>query len=193
MTGESADLNPFILQMPEFADPEPITLPMPEPKRSAVERTTMKLRAAHEPRFYLEWSSPIVEAPSIGPKTASRLKARGIETVADLLARPAATLADELGQRSITEQTILDWQDQARLVCQIPQIRGHDAQILVACGCRTPEAVARAKPSELLAAAEKFVSSTEGKRMIRGSEPPDLDEVIDWIACATQARTVKAA
>ena len=41
-------------------------------------------------RFFLEPSDPVVDAPSIGPKTAERLQAVGLKTVADLLAADCA-------------------------------------------------------------------------------------------------------
>ena len=40
---------------------------------------------------------------------------------------------------------------------------------------------------------EPFVESPDGKRVLRGNEPPDEAEVTEWIAAAQQARSLKAA
>jgi hypothetical protein len=98
-----------------------------------------------------------------------------------------------LGQPRVTGTVIRAWQDQARLVCRIPNLRGHDAQILVACGVTTPEALCRMDPTALLAQASAFSSSTQGQRVLRGSQAPDLEEVKEWISWAAQSRALMAA
>ncbi len=97
-------------------------------------------------KFYLELSSPVVDAPSIGGSMAKSLEDVGVVTVNDLLAADAEDLATDLGQPRVTGSVIRAWQDQSRLVCRIPNLRGHDAQILVACGITTPEALNRMEP-----------------------------------------------
>ena len=94
-------------------------------------------------KFYLELASPVVDAPSIGPSMATKLEAHGILTVDQLLAADAEHLADKLDHRRIDAETIVAWQEQARLVCRIPNLRGHDAQLLVACDITSPEALSR--------------------------------------------------
>lgn len=194
--------GPSVLPMPKPKQPaaKPASAPPPAVKPISVASAVVKPISAVPPtasvrplKFYLEPSSPVADGPSIGPKTETRLNALGVKTVADLLAQNANSLATKLDQRSVTQQTVLDWQDQARLACQIPQIRGHDAQILVACGHRTVESVARASSSELLKQANQFVATVEGQRILRGSSPPDLEEVTDWISWAGQARGLQAA
>ncbi|MFN3192087.1 MAG: DUF4332 domain-containing protein [Aureliella sp.] len=144
-------------------------------------------------KFYLELASPVVDAPSIGPRMASRLEEHGVETVSDLLEADAATLAEQLDNRRVDEETVLAWQNQARLVCRIPNLRGHDAQLLVACEITSPESVALMDAEALLADVGKVAGSKEGQRILRGSKEPDLEEVNDWIAWASNSREIATA
>ena len=124
---------------------------------------------------------------------AERLSAVGIETVDDLLNADAASLAAELDHRRITEETIESWQQQATLVCRIPMLRGHDAQLLVAAEVTTPEEVAAYEPNALLEIIMPIANSSEGKRILRGGKMPDLEEMQDWINYAAQNRDLMAA
>ena len=102
-------------------------------------------------------------------------------------------LAEKLNHRRITTLVIQQWQAQSRLMCQIPELRGHDAQILVACRITTPESLASSKPAELFAVVEPFSRTKEGERIIRNGRKPDLAEVTEWIQWAANARSLKAA
>ena len=146
-----------------------------------------------ELRFYLSRSNDVEAAPSIGDKTAQRLGQIGIYTVDDLLNANAASVAERLNNRRITPETIEQWQAQARLVCQVPELRGHDAQILVACGVTEPEQLAQKRPADLYSIVGPFADTTEGERIVRGGRKPDLEEVTDWIRFAQQSRSLRAA
>ena len=146
-----------------------------------------------ELKFYLNRSDDVEAAPSIGPKTAQRLGTVGIYTVDDLLAADATDVATRLDNRRITADTILQWQSQARLVCQVPSLRGHDAQLLVACGVTDPEELAGKRPVDLLAVVGPFSNTSEGERIVRGGQKPDLEEVTDWISWAQNHRSLQAA
>ena len=154
----------------------------------------LKMEQGETPlRFYLELTDPIEQAPSIGPRTAERLTAIGVRTVADFLqADPAATAA-RLKRRSVDAQVIRIWQQQATLVCRVPWLRGHDAQILVACGVTDPEILAKLDAGSLWKTVQPFVQSDEAKRMLRNSKTPDLEEVTQWIQWAGHARSLRAA
>ncbi|QDU89997.1 hypothetical protein Pla175_33960 [Pirellulimonas nuda] len=145
------------------------------------------------PRFYLETSSPVVDAPAIGPKMAESLARLGVRTVDDLLTAEPDALAERLDRSGVDAQRIVAWQHQSRLVCRVPGMRGHDAQILVASGFTTPEEIARIKPEELLAFVEPFCQSTEGQRVLRTSPAPDLEEVTHWVGWARKARELQPA
>ena len=144
-------------------------------------------------QFYLSRTSSMEEAPSIGPKTASRLARVNITTVNALLECNPETIATLLDHRRITPNVIRVWQSQAHLVCTIPQLRGHDAQILVACGLKDVKAVCEKSPESLYAIVRPFCDSKEGLRIIRGGRKPDLRDVSDWISWAGRSRSLKAA
>lgn len=144
-------------------------------------------------RFFLSRSSQVESAPSIGPRTAESLAGLGIRTVDDLLTISPERLAEQLHHRRITAHVVQQWQAQARLMCQVPELRGHDVQLLVACGITDPEDLARRKPAELLALVGPFADTREGERIIRNGRKPDLSEVTDWIGWATSARAFRAA
>lgn len=143
-------------------------------------------------KFRLETSSPVVDAPSIGPKMAERIAGFGIRTVEDLLKADAEDVASRLGSR-ITGDTVVAWQHQAQLVCRVPMLHGHDAQILVGSGFSQPEEIAAMKPAELLEFVLPFCRSSEGQRALRNSKLPDLAEVTDWITWSRQCRMLAAA
>ncbi|MFO1001728.1 MAG: DUF4332 domain-containing protein [Planctomycetaceae bacterium] len=144
-------------------------------------------------RFFLSRTSEVEKAPSIGPRTAQMMESIGVRTIEDLLTMAPERLAEKLDHRRITPSVIQQWQAQSRLMCQIPELRGHDAQILVACRITTPENLASQKPAELFAIVEPFSRSKEGERIIRNGRKPDLAEVTEWIQWAANARSLKAA
>lgn len=135
-------------------------------------------------RFHLSESDAVEAAPSIGPKTAERLLIGGIKTVHDLLAAQPAELARKLQAKHIDAGIIQAWQSQARLVCTVPDLRGHDAQYLVAVGISDASTLARQQPDELLARVTAFVKTPSGDRILRDGKAPDLAEVQHWIAQA---------
>ena len=143
-------------------------------------------RPQQKPTHYLEKTDQVEDAPSIGAKTAKRLGVVGINTVEDLLAADVEQVAADLDVRYITPQVVKDWQDQALLQCEIPRLRGHDAQFLVGCGYRTKDRVTDANPETLLVDLQAFLLTSEGERLLRVGNEPDLDEVKEWIESAKQ-------
>ncbi len=144
-------------------------------------------------RFFLEASSPVIDAPSIGTKRAEMLNGCSIVTVTDLLSADPQILAIQLDHSKIDSSVIVAWQHQANLVCRIPELRGHDAQVLVGSGFTTPEEISGMKPAELLEFVDPFCDSSEGQRALRGSKRPDLQEVKGWIENARQCRSLNVA
>jgi len=145
------------------------------------------------PRFHLRSASPVVDAPTIGPKIAGRLEQVGIVTVGDLLAAEPAALAAKLKQRHTTEETVRGWQHEATLVCRIPELRGAGAQLLVAAGITDPELLLAHTAEKLLEVLTPIVNNPAGKRILCNQSPPNLDELANWIASARAARPLKAA
>ena len=144
-------------------------------------------------KFYLNTSDPVEDGPSIGPKTAERLAAAGIYTVDDLLKCNVDDVVAVLKNRRINAAKLTAWQQQAKLCCQIPELRGHDSQILVACEINDPVELSGMRPNDLFAIVAPFVETSEGERIIRNGKKPDLDEITDWISWASQHRGLSAA
>ena len=144
-------------------------------------------------KFYLELASPVVDAPTIGPKMAEKLQAINIKTVGDLVASDESEIADALAEKGVNKEVVAQWQQQAMLVCRIPNLRGTDAQLLVASGCTTAEAVASMNAASLYAAITSVASSKQGQRFLRGGNAPDRQRVEHWIEWAQNSRAVRAA
>jgi len=102
-------------------------------------------------------------------------------------------MATKLNYKRITADVIREWQHQARLVCRIPNLRGHDAQLLVGCDITEPETLATMQPQSLLDVILPYAESKEGIRIIRNGKKPDLEEINDWIAWAAEMRSIQAA
>ena len=144
-------------------------------------------------RFHLDRNSPVVDAPSIGGKTAKRFGKIGVQTVDDLLAVNPEEAAEQLNSSYMTAEAIRQWQAQAALVCRIPNLRGHDAQMLVGSNMTDPQLIANMAPGELLDRVEEFLLSEEGERLLQRTKEPDREEVTDWIRWAGQSRKLAAA
>jgi predicted flap endonuclease-1-like 5' DNA nuclease len=151
-------------------------------------RTKAAPRPDTAPRFRLAEGDDIEAAPAIGPKTADRLRAVGLHLVSDLLAAKPEQVASVLDLRHVSPATVTDWQDEARLVCAVPDLRGTQAQLLVGAGYRTVDDLAAAEPAALLTAILRFVQTSEGQRVLRDGRPPDLEKVLAWVANAGAAR-----
>ena len=78
-------------------------------------------------------------------------------------------------------------------MCCVPEVRGHDVQILVACGISDVSELAEKRPEELLELVLPFTNTTLGKRIIRSGKKPDLNEVQDWISWSRHSRKLEAA
>jgi hypothetical protein len=144
-------------------------------------------------KFYLDLESPVVDAPSIGPKMAEKLASVSVETVSDLVSASAESIASQLEVKYVTADTVAEWQKQALMVCRVPNLRGHDAQILVGVGVSTPEELATSDASSLMGKVAKFASSKAGQRVLRGASSPDKAEVVEWIHWAQNCRAIRAA
>ena len=144
-------------------------------------------------KFYLDIESPVVDAPSIGPRMSERLSSLQIASVGDLVAANAERVATQLADRTVSTEVVQQWQHQAMLVCRVPNLRGHDAQLIVGCGLFSAEELAQSDSTELFNRVVRLVSSKQGVRILRGSKAPDHAEVSDWIQWAQNCRAVRAA
>jgi predicted flap endonuclease-1-like 5' DNA nuclease len=164
------------------AEPEPLVLTQTAPETPATEDEADPIlqQAACMPNA-LRGQDPVVDAPSIGPKTAARLREVGVRTVSELLRLSPEAVAAALNTRHITAPLVRDWQDQALLACHAPGLNSRDAQTLVACEVRDVEALAQADAATLLAAATAFAASKDGERLWPKG-PPTQEIILRWIA-----------
>ncbi|MFM8263460.1 MAG: DUF4332 domain-containing protein [Pirellula sp.] len=144
-------------------------------------------------KFYLDLASPVVDAPTIGPKMAQKLEAIRVKTIGDLLAGDSGDIAEAIGEKAVTPDTVETWKSQSMLVCRVPNLRGQDAQLLVAAGYRTAESIAEASGDSLYEAIARVASTKQGLRYLRGGNPPDRQRVVSWIDWSKHSRMVKAA
>lgn len=131
--------------------------------------------------------APIVAAPSIGRKTAKRLTRAGLMTVGDLMDCDPDEVSETLDLRYITPAAIIEWQDQARLMIEVPGLRVHDSQILVGAGIRTADDLAEASARDLFIEAMTFLTTPDGERVLNNLDNLEEDEVEHWIDLARQS------
>lgn len=155
-------------------------------------RDAPRLAVPDSQRFYLELESPIVDAPSIGRKTAARLEPAGILTVAGLLSCDPEAVAKALKMRHIKPATIRDWQHQAGLVLTVPELRGTHAQLLVGAGFLSAEDIAEASVEDVCAGVLDYARSKDGQRLLRDGAAPDIEKIKTWCENAHNARALAA-
>lgn len=156
-------------------------------------QTKVKPWKTPQAKFYLELDQDVVDAPSIGPKTAARLNRIGIETIADLVDAHSDDAVDALDTSWIDTELFQQWQAQSVLMLRVPGLRGHDAQLLVAVGILRPEQLQSQPPQQLLDDLLNFSDTDHGKRIVSGSMIPTLKEVLKWQSLSEKSRTLRAA
>ena len=134
----------------------------------------------------LSRSDPIVDAPSIGPKTAKRFHAIGIDTVHQFLAESPQRMASSLDTSWIDAELLQRWQDQAKLICEVPGLCGYKSQLLVGADCRSRETLAQENPENLHDRISSFAATSAGKRALRSSRLPSREDVAEWIRDASE-------
>ncbi|MFN3608284.1 MAG: DUF4332 domain-containing protein [Hyphomonas sp.] len=142
--------------------------------------------AVHRRSNALTFESPVVDAPSIGPKTAVHLSKAGIETVGDLIICDPDETAELISVRHITVDAIETWQMQATLMIEVPGLRVHDAQLLVGAGISSREDLANASAATVFELAMEFLQTSAGSRVLRPGETLEEDEVEEWIEMAQE-------
>ena len=158
-----------------------------EDTADAAEASDPQSAGPHVRHSGLTRESPVVDAPSIGPKTAARLEEVDIYTIGDLLDCDIEETAFLLDVHYIDSETLRDWQDQTRLMMDVPGLRVHDVQIMVGAGIRTSKELAEAPARTLFLLATEFLGSPEGERVRRGDDLFMEEEVEEWIERAQEA------
>ena len=158
----------------------PAPAPAPEPEIAEVDSAPRRLAA-------ITRDDPVVDAPSIGRKTAKQLARAGITTIGDLLDCDPDMVELELNVRHITSEAIRTWQYQTQLMMDVPGLRVHDAQLLVGAGITTREELANASARTIFELATEFLSTPEGEWVLRDDQVLHEDEVEEWIGMAQDA------
>ncbi|MGD9978972.1 MAG: DUF4332 domain-containing protein [Hyphomonadaceae bacterium] len=184
------------LAPPQAPKPAPVARIEPErPPRASRELPAGAPLARKEktlPRPSLSENAPVVQAPSIGPKTAKRLESVGVKTIADLLALNADEGEAKIDARHISAQVIRDWQAQALLACTVPGLKSREAQALVACGVHDANDLADMDAVELCDGVARWGLSEEGQRAWGNAPAPSEDDVATWIERARRSIQDKA-
>jgi hypothetical protein len=131
-------------------------------------------------------TSPLAALPSIAPKLLPRIESLGVTTVEDLLKANADDLAACL-HPDATAADVSEWQDEARLCCEVTILSPAEAQLLAACGVSGSEDLAALSPVELWELVIPVAESPDGKRVLKGRPAPGLDTVTGWIDAAKKA------
>jgi hypothetical protein len=140
-----------------------------------------------EPNVRLHVTDPLVDAPSIGKKTAARFAGIGIHTVGDFLKADEQMMTHRLDTRWITADTVHAWRCQTMLMCQLPSMLAREVQLLVGAGFTTTDALAKTDATTLRAAVEAYAATYSGRRYLRGAEPPTIDRLEVMIGDAAHA------
>jgi hypothetical protein len=146
------------------------------PARATLE-TTPRQRAR------LTSISPIVDAPAIGPKTAARFIDAGYQTVGHLLQGDPERIATQLDTKWITPKLVSQWQDQARMACQIERLTAAGSGLLIMAGIRTVEDLLQHNAEQIYAMIDEVAQSAEGKRLLREQPPPPINKIQEWLDC----------
>jgi hypothetical protein len=163
----------------------------PAPPRELPVGAPLAKRDKVLPRFTLSGDAPVVQAPSIGPRTAKQLEAAGVKTIADLLAmRPEE--AAQIDARHISAQTVRNWQAQALLACTVPGLKSREAQALAACGVSDADSLAQMDAVALCDGVAQWGLSEEGQRAWGNAPAPTEDDVATWIERARRAKQAGA-
>ncbi|MFN4225576.1 MAG: DUF4332 domain-containing protein [Hyphomonas sp.] len=159
------------------------------PHAATAEQPAQDLENASGPRRMaaFDLDSPVVDAPSIGRKTAKQLARAGITTIGDLLGCDPEMVELELNVRHITSDSIRTWQAQTQLMLEVPGLRVHDVQLLVGAGITSREDLANASARTVFELAMEFLATPEGGRVLRDDQVLHEDEVEEWIGMAQEA------
>ncbi len=144
--------------------------------------------------FFLTAESPVEQSPSVDVLAAARLRRLGITVISQLLMASPQELAEKMQLVDINAATIRRWQNECRLVCGVPGLRGFDARVLVGCGMVHPREIEEISPAELVEQVETFLATPRGAQILRTGTSHEIARLTGWMAEArhlAQRRTVR--
>jgi hypothetical protein len=168
---------------PTAPQEEPVILKFPDPRDQT---QTERSNSAQTPTPSLSIGSlsrrdPLVEAPSIGPKTAAKFALISIQTVGEFLDADVDDVARRLATYWITAETVSQWRNQSMLMCQIPGLRCRDAQLLAGAGFESAQALAATTRTTIFRRVSEFATTTSGRRYLRGALAPTKNDIVSWL------------
>lgn len=176
------------LQIFTAAVPNPLEIAaVDQPPTASSPATSRPSPARPISRQPLARDADIVDAPSIGPKTARKLKSVDIRTVGDFLNAHPVTLAASLGDDGLSPLDLTEWQDQTRLMCALGELRAVDAKLLVGAGYRTIKSVASVTPDQLCADITSYAVTKDGKVHLRDGKLQVPEKMRSWVSAAQAA------
>jgi hypothetical protein len=143
------------------------------------------------PHWTLE--SNVADVLALGPRTAGQLLRLGVRSAGELLAAKPQAVVDRLQDERFSVEIVADWQREAQLLIDAPDLPTEAARLLAAAGFSAAERVARATPTELLAAIEQLADDPWHAGWMSQQPKPSVKEVNTWIRCAQQSLTSRAA
>ena len=151
-----------------------------EPQTMLLTNATTQKEPSTHPPMRLNQYDKLIDAPSIGKKTASLFSSIHLHTVGQFLAEDADHVAARLNTYWIDASLVHVWQAQARLMCQIPNLAPRDAQMLAGAGYRSASDIAVDDPRLLVSKIARFALTTPGRRYLKGNPPPTEEKIIGW-------------
>jgi hypothetical protein len=145
------------------------------------------------PMAHWTLESNVTDVLALGPRTAGRLLRLGVRCAGDLLLAKPQAVAERLNDSRFTVETVGDWQREARLLIDAPDLPSEAARLLAVAGFSAVERIARATPTELLAALERLADDPQRANWAALQAKPDVKEVNAWIRCAQQSLASRAA
>lgn len=183
-----------VVSIPFASIAKPESTPLHE-QHEAVGEHDLTNRSEHvaETVGRIQRSDDLVDAPSIGAKTAAVFAEIKIFKIGEFLDTPAAAMARRLQKTWLTPSLIEDWQAQTMLMCEVPDLRSRDVQMLVGVGCSSTEMLSTSDAPKLAAIMRRYATTPEGRRALRGASAAEVEEVARWIANASTVRSSRRA
>lgn len=126
---------------------------------------------------YLSLDAPVEDAPEIGRRTGEKLRGIGITTIRDLLSQDPKIIAEKLGDKRITEETIKRWQIETKLMTEIPNLRVGEAVYLYHVGIHSKEEFEKTPTSEIMRRIEEFLKTEKGRSIEQHYKPPTKEKL----------------
>ncbi|MBL8851300.1 MAG: DUF4332 domain-containing protein [Planctomycetaceae bacterium] len=134
--------------------------------------------------FWLHLDSPLEHLPSLSLQQIRPLSSLGVADVRDLLEIDAAAESARLSDAQITVAQLQIWQAEARLLTQVGDITGRDAQLLVSCGILSRTDLAAAETDDLTRRVDRLRGGDTLRWRLGPSTAPHRETIERWIESA---------